>query len=73
MPSEEREQIEDLGICEPHWERANLHVPAAKVITGTPMCLDCWSGVPLPMHGIVELAEPGEPEEPGEQLENNTS
>jgi len=44
---EELGVTQDIRMCAPHLERKGLSVPAVKIIAGTPMCLECWRGVPL--------------------------
>ena len=42
LPAEKPTQ--NLGICQPHWDRLRPACPAIKIVAGTPMCRACWRG-----------------------------
>ncbi len=37
-------------FCEPHLRRTGEKIPAARVVAGTPMCLRCFRGSPIPFY-----------------------
>lgn len=49
---------EETTFCEPHWERQRTRVPAARTVDGTPMCADCFSGVPTDPTNAIRTSWP---------------
>jgi hypothetical protein len=35
------------AICQPHFERAGVKVPARHLVSGLPMCSSCFDGKPI--------------------------
>lgn len=62
---------EETTFCEPHWERQRTRVPAARTVDGTPMCADCFSGVPADKDEIGELIRTLEAAPKADEAEKN--
>lgn len=45
----------NFGICEPHFDRLQINVPAVEIVAGTPMCAACKRGEPV--RPEIELSE----------------